>query len=518
MKISTAILLASASALLKVGAEPSAWSTYLDSRSTMTVLAESPPPLEVSPLIVSGDPKNRIDIVFFSDGYLSSEKPKFLSDAMAFAKDITTNNTFHSVQPLMNFWAAFTPSKESGVGRGGQPLDTVFQLYRDGTELRGVWSNDYEKGRVACSSLGAQCDYPVLAGNDPLYGGSGGIPTIITASPLNGHQILRHELGHSILGVGEEYDGQPYNGYFGINAAKTNANPIPWAHWLTDPASEPRTQRSVMPYQNYAWALMNMTTPWQATFVSSGTFTRHLLRFSLSGLPAKTDMKLELDGVDLNWEPKPDVGMDRWFYDMYRDMPLEAGKHQVKFTLKNMELEGDAQMCSLEVLEFGNADEFIAKLGYVGAFPTYSMPENRTTYRPTNEDCLMRQVTTSTYCPVCLEGLWTTLLGRLSLIDNVTETCEPQTSSTILNATLIPVAQFRSGTKIPGESYTIQWLKNGKVVAGFTNQTVVKIPKADASGNYTLDVKFSSAEIRLDRNRVTEGQLVHTITGACNEK
>ncbi|KAF9265286.1 hypothetical protein L218DRAFT_924474 [Marasmius fiardii PR-910] len=476
----------------------------------MTVLAESPPPLEVSPLIISGDPKNRIDFVFFSDGYLSSEKPKFLKDAMAFANDITTNHTFHSVQPLMNFWAAFTPSKESGVGRGGKPLDTVFQLYRDGTELRGVWSNDYEKGRVACSSLGAQCDYPILAGNDPLYGG-----IIITASPLNGHQILRHELGHSILGVGEEYDGEPLSGYNGINAAKTNAKPIPWAHWLTDPASEPRTQRNVMPYQNYAWSLMNTTTPWTATFSSSGTFSRYLLRFSLSGLPAKTDLRLELDGVDLNWEPKADVGMDRWFYDMYQDVPLKAGKHEVKFTLRNKTLEGDAQMCSLEVLEFGNANEFIATPGYVGVFPTYSMPENKTTYRPTNEDCLMRQVTTSTYCPVCLEGLWTTLLGRLSLIDNITETCETRTGNTVLNATLIPVAQFRTGEKIPGESYTIQWLRNGKVVNEFTNKTLVTIPKASASGNYTLDVKFSSAEIRLDKNRATEDQLVHTISGGC---
>jgi hypothetical protein len=30
---------------------------------------------------------------------------------------------------------------------------------------------------------------------------------IITASELNGPLVLRHELGHSLIPVGEEYDG-----------------------------------------------------------------------------------------------------------------------------------------------------------------------------------------------------------------------------------------------------------------------------------------------------------------------
>lgn len=31
--------------------------------------------------------------------------------------------------------------------------------------------------------------------------------SVITASELNGPIVLRHELGHSIIDVGEEYDG-----------------------------------------------------------------------------------------------------------------------------------------------------------------------------------------------------------------------------------------------------------------------------------------------------------------------
>ena len=40
------------------------------------------------------------------------EKSKFLADAMRLAKDITENQTYSSVKPLLNFWAAFSASKE----------------------------------------------------------------------------------------------------------------------------------------------------------------------------------------------------------------------------------------------------------------------------------------------------------------------------------------------------------------------------------------------------------------------
>ena len=133
------------------------------------------------------------------------EKDKFYADAQMLADDLAYNQTFTSVKPLMNFWAAFTPSREvrieilvredvlmcatqSGVGIGGKPKDTPFGLYRDGTELRAVYYERPEVATSACLSLGLQCDYPILLGklistfyaegcsegrpgNDPFYGG-----------------------------------------------------------------------------------------------------------------------------------------------------------------------------------------------------------------------------------------------------------------------------------------------------------------------------------------------------------
>jgi hypothetical protein len=113
-----------------------------------------------------------------------------------------------------------------------------------------------------------------------------------------------------------------------------------------------------MPYQGYVWTMLNTTVPWSITFNSSGLYPRHLLKFSLSGLPDAADLKVELDGVDLGWTPQPDIGVDRWHYDIYRNETLKDGLHFIQFTLENQQRQGAAQLCSLEVLEFGDQSEY----------------------------------------------------------------------------------------------------------------------------------------------------------------
>jgi len=41
-----------------------------------------------------------------------SDKDIFFRDATRLAHDMCYNQTFNSVQPLLNFWAAFTPSED----------------------------------------------------------------------------------------------------------------------------------------------------------------------------------------------------------------------------------------------------------------------------------------------------------------------------------------------------------------------------------------------------------------------
>ncbi|KAJ7109074.1 IgA peptidase M64-domain-containing protein [Mycena crocata] len=463
------------------------------------------PPLEIQPLVVSGPSSNRVDLIFFSDGYLQEEREKFFEDAKRLADDISGNQTFNTVKPLMNFWAAFTPSKESGVGVGGKPKDTPFGLYRDGTELRGVYYSKPKVAGAACASLGDQCDYPILLGNDPLYGGA-----VITPSLANGALILRHELGHSIIKVGEEYDGG--EGYFGPNAHTNLTKPVPWSQWLTDPANV-RIERSVMPMQDYAWTLLNTSVPWSVPFVSAGTFARHLVRFSVSGLPEQADLKVELDGTDLGWVPRANIGLDRWHYDIYPSGGLSGGSHNLTFTLLNGAREPTAQLCNAEILEFGDESEFVLKPDHYSLYPTYSLT-NGTTYRPTNEDCLMRIVTTPNFCKACLEGLWLRLLRNVSLIDGMDALCVTD-SSTDLVLRLVPLAQFRARA-VAGldESYTVTWSKDGTTISDWTNKTVV-----DASpGSYTVDVKYATSEVRVDPDNLLSARMEYTVSSCAHAK
>lgn len=112
-----------------------------------------------------------------------------------------------------------------------------------------------------------------------------------------------------------------------------------------------------MPFQRYPWTILNKTSPWSAVFESSGLYSRYLVRFSLSGLPLAQDLKVELDGKDLEWKPRPDVKLDRWHYDIYQPDPLARGLHELSFTLDNSAREGTAQLCSVEILEYGDESE-----------------------------------------------------------------------------------------------------------------------------------------------------------------
>ncbi|KAJ7810561.1 IgA peptidase M64-domain-containing protein [Mycena leptocephala] len=354
------------------------------------------PPLEVIPLVVSGPSSNRVDLIFFSDGYLQGEREKFVQDATRLADDISGNQTFNTVKPLMNFWAAFTPSKESGVGVGGKPKE----------QLRGVYYAKPKVAGAACSSL-----------------------VVITPSIANGALILRHELGHSIINTGEEYDG-------------------------------------------------GFATPWSVTFESSGAYARHLVRFSVSGMPERSDLKVDLDGIDLGWVPRANIGLDRYHYDV-------AGPHTLTFTLLNGNREPAAQMCNAEILELAMRPSLL-----------------RSESSPTNEDCLMRQVTTPNFCKACLEAY------------TIEESCSTHADPSVSTLTLrlVPLAQLRA-TAVLGldESYTITWSKDGAVLPGLTNKTQVDV----APGTYSVDVKYSTTEVRVDPKNLLTARMEYTVSKTC---
>ncbi|KAI1212081.1 IgA peptidase M64-domain-containing protein [Annulohypoxylon truncatum] len=466
-----------------------------------------PPDLEIRPLIVNGPSRNRVDFIFLGDGYTSDEKDKFFADAQFLAENITNGHTFYDVLPLLNFWAGFTPSTDSGIGTGGVPKNTVYGLYRDGTELRGVYYDKPEIAHAACDSTDT-CDYPILLGNDPLYGGLGGEFTVITSSPTNGPAILRHELGHSIIGVGEEYDGGEI--YEGVNSAP-NTSAVPWEAWYTNSSLEPKIQRSNMPIQAYPWTLLNTTQGWSQNFTSAGTYNTHLVQVSLSGMTASSDLLVEIDGNDVGWEINPEVGVDRYIYNMKVDEALAPGEHEIKVTLLNGEIEGSAQLCNLEVIEYG--EEFDFDTGYYGLYPTFS-DLNVTTYRPTNDLCLMRSVYSVDFCEACIEGLWLSLLDSVKLIENFTEIVEPNPDgSTLVKIDLLPLGKYRTINTTHAEEYEILWYggEENIILEDWTNKTHAFI--VPDTTEFGIEVRFWSDQIRSPNNTALIDKRRFRITG-----
>lgn len=374
--------------------------------------------LEPVPLAVNGDPDNRVDLVYFGDGCefllcckllydklvrianpvsgwvqdTTSERDKFLHDAQSLADTLLSpGGAFAPVRDLLNFWAVFIPSEESGIGTHGVPKNTTFGLYRPGEELRAVFYAYPERVTAACEALNSQrstlqdavgkakakhgCDEPILLANDGFYGGLGGTPTVITASPKNGVQVLRHEIGHTLIPVGEEYNGG--YAYFGVNAAELQTNTsqqtVPWKHWLSDVEARGtgrvRLENSRVAVQAYPWFDLSNSS-FTINFESGkGEYPTALLRFSISGFPDENHLDVSLDDQRVNFTLSKDHrgSLDRTWVQI----PLTEGltsstdkaglrqlvNHTLEFTARVPSSAIRPMLSSVEVIEYGTEDK-----------------------------------------------------------------------------------------------------------------------------------------------------------------
>lgn len=98
-------------------------------------------------------------------------------------------------------------------------------------------------------------------------------------------------------------------------------------------------------------------------------------------------------------------------------MRVIIGEHTFSVRSKTASTNADIprMICSVQLHEFGNEDEFNMENDHISAYPVWD-DRLRVTYRPTNAGCLMRNMTHSQFCSVCQEGMWHQFLQRISLI------------------------------------------------------------------------------------------------------
>ncbi len=438
---------------------------YLDETPSVdAVEAPSWPGSEVRTLVQQGPSKNRIDLTIVGDGYTEAEKDKFFLDAKRITDELFGNDTFKSYLALFNVHAVFVPSKESGIG-DGRAKNTALGLYRDSSMRQAVMPGNSSAAKRA-TQLAPDTDYPILVGNDKFYGGLGGTFAITTSAPLNITTVLRHELGHNFGRVGEEYDGGQV--YDGANHSSSSSN-LPWAHWAKQPAPV------------HAAKLLHISAPWKNLGNGEMTTTINvpdsaksvLLDFSSLGSDSKDDIVLLVDGKQIPYDGK--WNYDRNFYKV--KLELTPGRHTIVF--KEGVKDGNNTLSRLAV--YGVPADFPTDRATVGAFQSYSQGGGSGGFRPTESDCLMRDMQLTHFCPACQENMWRNFLKEVSLIDGV------ESVGGKVSAKLVPLGD---------ERLKIEWIDpTGKQRPELDGKREWQPAAADA-GKWKLRVRFVSPEVR----------------------
>lgn len=133
----------------------------------------------------------------------------------------------------------------------------------------------------------------------------------------------------------------------------------------------------------------------------------------------------------------------------------------------------------------------------------------------------MRVVTSPNFCKVCVEGLWHVLLERVSLIDNLTSFCSPMAKRIIILEP-VRIGQFRrlgpsetaQSDALHDENILISWSKDGSPLLEFENKTLV-IVDFDTTGNFSVELQFSTTEVRIDPNGYLTDSTTIEVKEAC---
>lgn len=162
----------------------------------------------VFPVLQSGEPHAKLDIVFVAEGYTASEVDTFKADLEKYKDILLSLEPYKSHQAQINITGVFRPSAESGVT---QPREGIFRNTIVRSSFNALDTDRYlltEENRTL-RDIASAVPYDVLCVmvNSPRYGGGGlyNDYTIFTAHNNVSQTIFLHEFGHGFAGLGDEY-------------------------------------------------------------------------------------------------------------------------------------------------------------------------------------------------------------------------------------------------------------------------------------------------------------------------
>jgi IgA peptidase M64 len=189
----------------------------------------------------------RINIVILAEGYTADEQGAFDFDDANMINTLLADPIYSSYGQFFNAYSIFVPSNDSGAD--DPSTNTYVDTYFNSTfgsfgidRLLTIPPNDIDsnyndgEGKVfnLLANLLPEYDVVILLVNDSKYGGSGGPVAIASTNQLS-TEIAIHELGHTVVHLGDEYS-DPSPGYPDTEepntTTQTNPALVKWKVWL----------------------------------------------------------------------------------------------------------------------------------------------------------------------------------------------------------------------------------------------------------------------------------------------
>ena len=184
------------------------WEYNIQLEHWRTNQAEAGTYLKTKDIHISGDPKNKVDIVVLSEGYTANEMDKFNNDAQNFADALLSTEPFASRKNDINIRLVEVPSPQSGLAH---PHQDIYRRSALSVSYGAFDSERYALGfdnkTIRNAAANVPYEYTAIVMNDSIYGGGGIYNLYITAAADNAFKdyLYVHEFGHHFADLADEY-------------------------------------------------------------------------------------------------------------------------------------------------------------------------------------------------------------------------------------------------------------------------------------------------------------------------
>lgn len=184
------------------------WSTVVDPGSRFVNPSDRDPAGKVWPIIESGPPSEKVDLLVIAEGYTQSEQDKFHADAARLVAALFEEEPFLSRRSDFNVWGLDLQSAESGVTRPRAmefrrtPLSAQYNIFDSERYLL-----TYDNRALRNAASAAPYEFLEILVNEAQYGGGGIFNSQATTAVDTGfaEYVFVHEFGHHFAGLADEY-------------------------------------------------------------------------------------------------------------------------------------------------------------------------------------------------------------------------------------------------------------------------------------------------------------------------